>query len=308
MVGVVRRIRNNVGMADAQDTPIPIQRRVNAGRIPLALWDYGGNGPVVLFTHGFLDGAGSFEDIARSLRDSCRPLCLDWRGHGASAWAGTDAGNHQLDHLKDLVAVMDELEADGTPVDLVVGHSMGGIIALMAAGFAPSLISRLLLLDCVGGYAADAKTQIDQLTQVVEHLRGAPRGFREFDSRAQVESRVRQNNPGLSKAGSERIVRHYLDQTAEGKFRVRLDPNLRGPNPYRFPEGHWQEICSRVTAKVEVVAPEGGYMFRVPELSERLARIPNCSRVDVPGVGHHVHVEAPEVVIAAVQRMLQDEA
>lgn len=286
----------------------PKQRKVNQARLPLALWDYGGEGPNVLFVHGFLDTGRSFEDVAVALKGICRPLCLDWRGHGASAWAGTDAGNHQLDHLKDLVTVLDELAADGTPIDLVVAHSMGGTIAMMVAGFAPEIIPRLLLLDCVGGYAANAETQINQMEKVVEHLRSEARGFREFDSREQAESRVRKNNPALSEAGSERMVRHYLDETVDGKFRVRLDPNLRGPNPYRFPEGHWQEICARVKARTEVLVPEGGYMFRIPELADRLAKIQNCTRVDVPDVGHHVHVEAPEVVVAAVQRLLQQEA
>lgn len=305
MVGAEGRPRNNVAMASTKNPSPPVQRTINQARLPLALWDYGGEGPNVLFTHGFLDTGRSFEDVAFALRGSCRSLCLDWRGHGSSAWAGTDAGNHQLDHLKDLVVVLDELAADGTPVDLVVAHSMGGTIAIMLAGFAPDMIPRLLLLDCIGGYAADATTQIDQLQKVVEALRAEPRGFREFDSREQAESRVRQNNPGLSAKGSERMVRHYLDETADGKFRVRLDPALRGPNPYRLPEGHWQEICSRVTALTEVLAPEEGYMFRIPELADRLAKIPNGRQVDVPGVGHHVHVEAPEVVVAAVLRLLQ---
>ncbi|MDA0666834.1 MAG: alpha/beta hydrolase [Planctomycetota bacterium] len=295
-------------MPTAQPPGPPAQRKVNQARLPLALWDYGGEGPNVLFVHGFLDTGRSFEDIAFALKGTCRPLCLDWRGHGASAWAGTDAGNHQLDHLKDLVTVLDELAADGTSIDLVVAHSMGGTIAIMLAGFAPEIIPRLLLLDCVGGYAADAETQVDQMGEVVKHLRTQTRGFREFDSREQAESRVRQNNPGLSSVGSERMVRHYLDETADGKFRVRLDPSLRGPNPYRFPEEHWQEICSRVKARTEVLAPEGGYMSRIPELGDRLAKIQKCTRVDVPGVGHHVHVEAPEVVVAAVQRLLQQEA
>ena len=307
ILGAALGARNNAAMPSTAHPGPPVQRTVNAKRLPLALWDYGGEGPNVLFLHGFLDTGRSFEDVALSLQGACRSLCLDWRGHGSSAWAGTDAGNHQLDHLKDLVGVLDELAAEGTPVDLVVAHSMGGTIAVMLAGFAPAIMPRLLLIDCIGGYAADAKTQTDQLQKVVEHLRQEARGFREFDSREQAESRVRQNNPGLSEAGSERIVRHYLDETADGKFRVRLDPGLRGPNPYRFPEGHWQEICSRVTAHTEVLAPEGGYMFRIPELQERLGKIQNCTRVDVPKVGHHVHVEAPEVVASAVQRLLQVE-
>lgn len=283
----------------------PQELRVNAARLPLALWDYGGAGPPVLFLHGFLDGGRSFEDVARGLAGVCRPLCLDWRGHGSSESCSRDAAYHQLDHLKDLTAVLDELASLDQAVELVVAHSMGGTVALMLAGCAPAMIRRLLLIDCVGGYAADAATQVDQMSKLLEHQRGPARGFRDFETRAQAQSRVRQNNPGLSEAGSERIVRHYLDELEDGSFRVRLDPRLRGPNPYRFPEGHWQEICSRVTAPTEVLAPAGGYMFRIPALDQRLQRIAGCTRVDIPEVGHHVHVEDPSAVVAAVQRMLK---
>ncbi len=280
-------------------------RRVQAQRLPLALWDYGGQGPVVLFLHGFLDGGRSFEDVALSARDFCRPLCLDWRGHGASGRCSKDAAYHQLDHLKDLVAVMDELEEGGDAVEMVVAHSMGGTIALMLAAFAPSMVKRLLLLDCVGGYAADAKTQLEQLQKLVTHFRQPVRPFRTFESRQAAEERVRQNNPGLSVKGAERIVRHYLQETKDGRWEVLLDPRLRGPNPYRLPENHWLEICSAVTCPTLVLAPEGGYMFRIPTLQQRLEKIPHCERQDVSGVGHHVHVEAPEVVVGAMRKLLE---
>ena len=217
----------------------PKQRTVNRQRLPLALWDYGGTGPVVLFLHGFLDTGRSFEDVALALHGRCRALCLDWRGHGASGRASRDGAYHQLDHLKDLASVMQELATAGTPVQAVVAHSMGGTVALMLAAFAPSSISHLMLVDCVGGYAADSTTQVDQMTALLEHLRKPVAPFRSFASRDAAIERVMANNQGLSRAGAERIVRHYLDPSEDGRFLVRLDPRLRGPNPYRFQESHW---------------------------------------------------------------------
>ena len=108
---------------------------VNSDRLPLALHDYGGDGPAVLFVHGFLDGGKSFEDVALAAREFCRPMCLDWRGHGDSAQV-VDGSYHQFDHFKDLLAVMDEQPA-GKPFDCVVAHSLGGTVALMLAAAAP---------------------------------------------------------------------------------------------------------------------------------------------------------------------------
>lgn len=284
----------------------PTQRTVNQQRLPLALWDYGGEGPVVLFLHGFLDTGRSFEDVARALNGQCRALCLDWRGHGASGRIGPSGAYHQLDHLKDLANVLDELAEAGTKVNAVVAHSMGGTVALMLAAFAPDLIQQLMLVDCVGGYAADASTQVDQMTALLAHTRRPTPPFRTFASRAAAVERVMANNEGLSRTGAERMVRHYLSEQEDGRFMVRLDPRLRGPNPYRFPESHWLEICSRVTARIVLIAPEQGYMHRIPALQDRFARLANATQQDLPGVGHHVHVEAVTALADAVEKLLTE--
>lgn len=291
-----------------ESVPTPTLCTVNTKRLSLALWDFGGEGPNVLFLHGFLDTGRSFEDAAQALNGRCRALCLDWRGHGASGRVGPDGAYHQLDHLKDLANVLAELTANGTEISAVVAHSMGGTVALMLAAFAPDLIRKLMLVDCVGGYAADASTQADQMTALMEHTRRPTPPFRTFASRSAAEERVMANNSGLSRAGAERMVRHYLDQQDDGRFLVRLDPRLRGPNPYRFPESHWLEICSRVTARVVLLAPEFGYMHRIPALQERFAKLRNATWQDLPGVGHHVHVEAVAALVTAVVGLLKSDA
>jgi len=272
---------------------------VNSGSLPLALHDYGGDGPSVLFVHGFLDGGKSFEDVAIAAREFCRPLCLDWRGHGDSARV-VDGSYHQLDHFKDLLGVMDEIKPD-----CVVAHSLGGTVALMLAAAAPDLFKKLMLIDALGGYAADADTQMEQFVSVVEHLREPQKGFRDFESHAAAENRVKQNNPGLSDAGAERIVRHYLEELDDGMWRVKLDPRLRGPNPIRYPEQHWQLMARRITCKTTVIAPERGYMHSHPHGRERFECLANGKWVSVPGIGHHVHVEVPELVVSELRELLE---
>ncbi|MDP6962824.1 MAG: alpha/beta hydrolase [Planctomycetota bacterium] len=276
---------------------------VSGNNVPLALHDYGGQGPAVLFVHGFLDGGKSFEDVALQAREFCRPMCLDWRGHGDSGRV-VDGSYHQLDHFKDLLAVLDQPPA-GVQFECVVAHSLGGTVALMLAATAPELFNRLLLLDCLGGYAADATTQVDQFAGVVKHLRQPQKTFRDFESRQAAEKRVVENNPGLSAAGAERIVRHYLEELDNGMLRVKLDPRLRGPNPIRYPEEHWQEMARRVSCPTTVVAPELGYMHRHPHGRDRFDCLAEAKWVAVPKVGHHVHVEVPELVVSELRELLK---
>lgn len=289
-----------------QSPATPARRTLNADRLPLALWDYGGSGPPVLFLHGFLDVGRSFEDVAQAARKFCRPLCLDWRGHGQSGRRSADAAYHQLDHLKDLAAVLEDLQTTGETPAAIVAHSMGGTIALMLAAFAPARVSRLLLLDNLGGYSADAGEQADALSELLRVFRTPARPFRSFPSRDAAIPVFRANNAGLSESGARRMARHFLAEQTDGSFAPDADPRLRGPNPYRFPEGHWLELCSRVTARVHVIAPEGGYL-NDPEyahLRTRFQRLPQARWQDLPGASHHVHVDAPEAVAEALKELL----
>lgn len=288
------------------EAPPPLHRTVNAARLPLALWDWGGSGPRVLFVHGFLDVGRSFEDAARSATSFCRPAALDWRGHGRSGRCGPDAAYHQLDHLKDLVAVVDELAAAGEAPAALVAHSMGGTLALMLAATMPDLVPRLLLLDNLGGYAADAAEQADALGEVLQSIRTPKRPFRAFASVAEAIPVFRANNPGLSEAGAQRMARHFLRAREGGGCEPDADPRLRGPNPYRFPETHWLELCRRVTARVHVLAPAAGYLHdpAYAHLRGRFAALRNAAWQDLPGASHHVHVDAPAAVAAALHALL----
>lgn len=281
----------------------PTLRRLNQNRLSLALWDYGEreDTPVLLFLHGFMDTARSFEDLVGHLAADFRPLCLDWRGHGASDWAHADAGYHQLDHLRDLLLALDELGTLGLAPTMVVAHSMGGTLALMAAAYAPDLVPRLLLLDCLGGYAVTPEGRVEQMRAYAAHVRAPLRAFRSFPDRATAEARIRANNPGLSAAGAERMARHYFRDDEAGGLTPVHDPRLRGPNPYRFSSADWEALLAAVQQPVHVMAPEEGYLHR-HDVGRRRDALPHASWEDVPGIGHHLHVEAPERVAEAIRR------
>ena len=100
-------------------------------------------------------------------------------------------------------------------------------------------------------------------------------------------------------------MRHYLDELPDGKFRVKLDARLRGPNPIRYGEEHWQEMARRVACKTTVIAPEGGYMQRHPQGRERFECLTDGKWVSVPGIGHHVHAEVPELVVSELRELLE---
>ena len=108
-----------------------------------------GSGPaVVLALHGITGHGRSFTALARALGEGYTVLAPDLRGRGASR---TITGPFSMEaHADDAVAILDQL---GHESAVVLGHSMGGFIAVVMAHRSPSRVTQLLLVD--GGIPLD---------------------------------------------------------------------------------------------------------------------------------------------------------
>lgn len=94
--------------------------------------DQPGPGPLTVLVHGTLDRGSSFARLRRELAD-LHVIAYDRRGYGRSASIG--AAEPSLDpHVDDLLAIIDERPA------VVVGHSLGGDVALAAAVRRPDVV------------------------------------------------------------------------------------------------------------------------------------------------------------------------
>jgi pimeloyl-ACP methyl ester carboxylesterase len=281
----------------------PLARDVDVG-IRLRMWDHGGHAPVVLLLHGYLDTGRSHDTIARLLGESARVIALDFRGHGASAHVGAGGSYHLLDHMKDTARVIARLpQVTGRAIDLLVGHSMGGNVALLVAGSAPELVPRLLLLDTLGPPCEDVTEQPERLGSVLR-AQDEVKPFRRLASLDDAIARVRASNPGLSEEGARRMTAHVLVTNDDGTLSFPLDDRLRGPAPVRYEEAFYTALCGRVQAPVHIVRAEHGYLPIDDDLFAARLRALGATLETVDGVGHNVHVEAPERVAAAIGTML----
>jgi 3-oxoadipate enol-lactonase len=111
----------------------------------VGLTDSGGDGPVVVFSHGLLMNHTMFAPQVASLRDSYRVVTWDERGHGEAEHEGTWT---YWDSADDLVAILDHL---GVETAVLAGMSQGGFLSLRAALRYPERVRALILLDTQAG-------------------------------------------------------------------------------------------------------------------------------------------------------------
>jgi pimeloyl-ACP methyl ester carboxylesterase len=122
---------------------VPERRPVDTGSVVLSVLEWRCSSPAapsVVLLPGTGLTAGSWAAVAASVGASRTVLAVDLRGHGGSDWPGTYSIALMA---QDVGALLDGLAA---PVDLV-GHSLGGLVALQVAAAHPGRVRRLVLED-----------------------------------------------------------------------------------------------------------------------------------------------------------------
>ncbi|XP_041453874.1 protein phosphatase methylesterase 1-like [Lytechinus variegatus] len=138
----------------------------------------GNEGPVVFFLHGGGHSALSWALLAQQLTGmvNCRVVAMDMRGHGDTHTSHCE--DLSADTLaSDIGAVIGKMYPNNDcPPIILVGHSMGGAIAIHTAVkfLVPSLLG-LVVIDVVEGTAMDA------LQSMQSFLRGRPKQFKSLE-------------------------------------------------------------------------------------------------------------------------------
>jgi pimeloyl-ACP methyl ester carboxylesterase len=274
----------------------------DAGDERLSARTLGETGPRVVFVHGLFGQGKNWTTIAKGLADDHRVTLLDLPNHGHSPW--TD----RVDYLDMAETVAAELERLGDPVTLV-GHSMGGKVAMTLALRRPELLRALVVVDIAPVEYPLSGGRTDDPDEEATPFAGFIAGMRALD----LDSLRNRNDAdeALRSAVPSRMVRSFLLQSLvregtgeDGGWRWRLNlellerdlGELRGfPQPP--PGAHYD-------GPVLWVAGANSSYVLAEDRTRMDALFPTTRLVRIKNAGHWVHSEQPEVFLETLRRFL----
>lgn len=118
-----------------------MEKFIIANNTPVRYADAGKGTQAVLLLHGYLESMEVWEEFAGQLGKHYRVLRMDLPGHGFSDWGGREVIS--MEYMADTAAAV--LESAGVEKCTVVGHSMGGYVALALAANHPERVEGLVL-------------------------------------------------------------------------------------------------------------------------------------------------------------------
>ncbi|KQX09727.1 hydrolase [Streptomyces sp. Root431] len=256
--------------------------------VRLSCRDWGGSGPDVLLLHGLAGHAGEWDATARALCEAgYRVLALDQRGHGNSERRPEDVS--RAAYVADVVAVVHEL---GLQQPVLIGQSLGGHTALLTAAAHPELPSALVLVEAgPGGSNPDVQT-----------------GIAEWFAAWPVPFPTREEAVAFLGGGKRPVGEGWasgLEERADGLWpRFDADVMVRSLDD-NATRAFWDEWAAITCPTLAVLGQdEQGGIIGDEEYAEMARLRPGSYGVSVPGTGHDVHLERPEVLHALLTGFL----
>ena len=270
--------------------------------------------PPLVLVHGWMDVAASYQFMVDALSDPFTAgrtiIAPDWRGFGLTNGA---ADNYWLpDYLADLDFLLDHYAKD-RKIDLV-GHSMGGNIAMIYAGVRPERIQRLVNLEGFGlapTKPAQAPGRYAKWMDQLKSLHNGELDLKAYDAISGVASRLMKTNPRLSEDKANWLAGHWARQTPAGQWQILGEAGHKVINANIYQVEETLEIYKRITAPVLAVEASEDSLkkwnqgrYTLADYHERLKLIANARVARIEDAGHMLHHDQPEQLAKLIEEFL----
>jgi pimeloyl-ACP methyl ester carboxylesterase len=275
-----------------------------ADGLTLHALEWSREGTPLVFLHGFSNEAHVWDDAAPAVAPYYRTLAFDLRGHGDSD--RDPEGRYDYDfHVADLESA---LAALGIERLVLVGHSLGGRVAMRFAGKHPDRLAGLVIVDSAPELDVRGTVRIS-----VDLQRGGASGGDgiSFASESEYAAVLARAYPAVSRPVLARMARHMLRRRDDGRLEPKLDPQwFRGranadetamkEREERLAKEMWASLAALPCPALVVRGAASDVMS--PEVADRMAEevLAHGRLAVVARAGHSVMLDNPEGFTAAL--------
>jgi len=247
---------------------------------------------VVVLAHGFGTDQSSWAAVTKAFVHDCKVVLFDHVGFGRSDRLAYCLDRHDSlrGYALDAIDVLDRLESRNVTF---VGHSIGGVIGMLASIERPDLFERLVLLNPSARFIAEPPEYPIGFARrkVVELLELMDRDYSAWADLLAPAAIGRGNDPFLIRAFGQGL--HSLDPMITRRFaRLVFHVDVRAQLP-------------RVTTSTSILHCTGDE-FAPMEMGEYVHRnLPNATLTHLDATGHCPHMTRPDLVVAALRTQLE---
>jgi pimeloyl-ACP methyl ester carboxylesterase len=291
---------------DTPAAPTPTSHYFMSLRTRLHYLDWGNSAaPLLVLVHGGFDHGRSWDWTARALSSHYHVIVPDLRGHGDSGWSsdGGYAIHHHIYDLAQLIAIQNR-----DPVT-IIGHSLGGSIALRYAGLFPEKVAKLVAIEGLGMTPTIVQTQqakpaTERWMDWIDDRRiGATRTPRRYPTIEAAIDRMRERNQDLSLEQALHLTIHGTNRNEDGTYSWKFDPYLRPISPFGTLDEQLPEFWGRISCPVLLCLGLDSWASN-PMKDGRAAHFADVRLAEFADAGHWLHHDQFDTFIAELRAFL----
>ncbi|MCH1923739.1 alpha/beta hydrolase [Shewanella sp. C32] len=254
--------------------------------------------PLLVMFHGWLDNAMSFAPLAEQLQQHFRIIAFDWPGHGCSDWRPGSYPLQWVDYLLDMDRMLAALPRKP---QVVLGHSLGGIVAGAYAALNSDQFDQLILIEAFAPLHEAPEQARGRLQKSLRQHRQRGVRARHYVELAQLVQQ-RQQLTGLEHHWCELILARNLATDEQGSY-WRIDPRLRWVSPSRMTTEQVASVMTTVRLPTLLLYGTEGYanvQQQLP-LAEQWYQALTCQQL---AGHHHLHMTHAAATAEAIIRYI----
>lgn len=250
--------------------------------------------PTVLFAHGFGQTRGAWSAAATALaRRGCCCVTFDSRGHGESDRVASGAY-----HLEQFADDLLRLARAQSQPPILVGASMGGLLALLLAGeVRPAPFAALVLVDITPRWEAAG------VERILAFMQACPEGFADY---AEAAERIATYQPQRHGRKTEEQLRPLLRKGGDGRLHWHWDPALLAAvarDGERY-QARLKAAAAQINVPVLLLSGARSDVVSRATINEFLQLVPQAQHVQLPDATHMLAGDANDAFTSEVARFV----